>query len=486
MPGSPRPAGGSAAAPKQPSGQLNYQWYEPNRVTSVNPGNATQSGNTAAGGTVDFLAADLGRRAEQDHDLGDPLARDVRSRVGEMHVGGRTILDSDVPALVESFTLSGLKVRDHVYCVVRNRFKRSTVRVVKQWVGDPGSTTIFVDATGAAPYDASTVATTSGASASFAYPVSTAARVGETAVPAGYRATIQCEGRGLRRPTTAVRSRSRPRPRTAPPSPARSRTSRIARPSRWSSSGRARPPRRRSSSTRTVRRRSTPRPSRPRAARAPPSRTRPRPRSRWARLRCRTDTAPRFSAARGPTAVYGRAIPGYRAGPAGLTLTCTITNTQKRSTVRVVKQWDGAPRRRRSSSTRTARLRSRRPPSRPPTGTRRPSCTRSGRRRRSVRPRSRRATRRRSTAAGPAAVQRRAVPGHLPGHRGHHPHLHDHEHAAVLDRARGQAVGRRGRRRQRSSSTRTGDGTLRRTVVDPAHGASASFVYPVSTGRDGR
>ncbi len=49
-----------------------------------------------------------------------------------------------------SFTLTGLKVRDHVNCVVRNQFKRSTVRVVKQWVGDPSSTTIFVDATGAA------------------------------------------------------------------------------------------------------------------------------------------------------------------------------------------------------------------------------------------------------------------------------------------------------------------------------------------------
>ncbi len=50
---------------------------------------------------------------------------------------GATIFHSEVPATVASFTLSGLKVRDHVYCVVRNRFKRSTVRVVKQWVGDP-------------------------------------------------------------------------------------------------------------------------------------------------------------------------------------------------------------------------------------------------------------------------------------------------------------------------------------------------------------
>ncbi len=59
---------------------------------------------------------------------------------------GTTIFNSEVPATVASFTLPGLKVRDHVDCVVRNRFKRSTVQVVKQWVGDPSSATIFVDA----------------------------------------------------------------------------------------------------------------------------------------------------------------------------------------------------------------------------------------------------------------------------------------------------------------------------------------------------
>ena len=77
-------------------------------------------------------------------------------------------------------------------CTITNRQLLSTVRVVKQWVGAPASAAIFVDATGAAPYDASTVATTSGASTSFIYPVSTPVTVGETTVPAGYAATISC------------------------------------------------------------------------------------------------------------------------------------------------------------------------------------------------------------------------------------------------------------------------------------------------------
>ena len=89
--------------------------------------------------------------------------------------------------------------------MVRNRVKRSTVRVVKNWVGAPASATIFVDQNGTAPYDASTVATASGASASFDYPVSTSVRVGETTVPTGYSATIDC-GQGTQA-YTGARSR---------------------------------------------------------------------------------------------------------------------------------------------------------------------------------------------------------------------------------------------------------------------------------------
>ena len=69
---------------------------------------------------------------------------------------------------------------------------QSTVQVVKTWVGTPSTTTIFVDANGQAPYDASVVADTNGATTSFTYPVSTSVTVGETPVPTGFTATIDC------------------------------------------------------------------------------------------------------------------------------------------------------------------------------------------------------------------------------------------------------------------------------------------------------
>jgi uncharacterized repeat protein (TIGR01451 family) len=66
------------------------------------------------------------------------------------------------------------------------------VQVVKTWVGTPSPTTIFVDANGQAPYDASVVADTNAATTSFTFPVSTSVTVGETTVPTGYTATIDC------------------------------------------------------------------------------------------------------------------------------------------------------------------------------------------------------------------------------------------------------------------------------------------------------
>ncbi len=80
-----------------------------------------------------------------------------------------------------------------ITCTITNTQLLSSVRVVKEWVGAPSTTTIFVDATGAAPFDASTIADSSGDSASFTYPISTPVTVGEVVpVPAGYAATIQC------------------------------------------------------------------------------------------------------------------------------------------------------------------------------------------------------------------------------------------------------------------------------------------------------
>ena len=80
---------------------------------------------------------------------------------------------------------------------------KSTVQVVKTWVGTPSTTTIFVDADGQAPYDASVVADTNGASTSFAYPVGTSVRVGETAIPSGFTATIDC-GQGAQTYTAPI------------------------------------------------------------------------------------------------------------------------------------------------------------------------------------------------------------------------------------------------------------------------------------------
>ena len=154
---------------------------------------------------------------------------------------GATILDSNVPATVESFTLSGLKVRDHVYCVVRNqlqaldgqggqavgrrpqldhhlrrRYRRVAVRRLDGRDRERSERLLRLPG-----LDRSEGRRDPGAGRLHGHdPV---------------------RRQGPRRPTTAVRSRSRPRPRTAPPSRARSRTSRIARPSRWSSSGWAPP-----------------------------------------------------------------------------------------------------------------------------------------------------------------------------------------------------------------------------------------------------
>jgi uncharacterized repeat protein (TIGR01451 family) len=70
----------------------------------------------------------------------------------------------------------------------------STIRVVKRWARSTGVTTIFVDRDGKAPYDASTRADSSGDAAAYTLPVSTDAFVGETVVPKGYTATINCGG----------------------------------------------------------------------------------------------------------------------------------------------------------------------------------------------------------------------------------------------------------------------------------------------------
>ena len=158
-------------------------------------------------------------------------------------------------------------------CTITNTQQLSTVRVVKQWDGAPASTTIFVDQDGTAPFQASTVATADGTSTSFVYPVGTATTVGETPIPAGYSATIDCGD--------------------------------------------------------------------------------------------------------GAAAVHRRRLRRQLPAEHNATLTCTITNEQLFSTVKVVKHWVGAAARRRSSSTRTGTRRSTPRSSIPPTGQAPPSSTQS-------------------------------------------------------------------------------------------------------------
>ena len=178
-----------------PSSQFAYRWFKPNTAgPPVTTTTATQSGFTAAAGTIDFVWRPTSAASLSDITITETVQPGYEAESVSCTAGGGSVVDSDVQAVAQSFTLRNLRIRDHVYCVVRNRFKRSTVQVVKQWVGDPSSATIFVDQNGTAPYDASKVATASGDSTSFDYPVSTSVRVGETAVPAGYSATIDCGG----------------------------------------------------------------------------------------------------------------------------------------------------------------------------------------------------------------------------------------------------------------------------------------------------
>lgn len=178
-----------------PATQFGYRWYEPGQAgPPVNTVTATQSGYTQAGGTMRFVWRPTSASSRSQITISETIPAAYTANSVTCTSGAATIFTSEDPATVASFTLQGLAVRDQVHCVVRNRFKRSTVRVVKNWVGDPDSATIFVDSTGSPPFDASTDATSSGTSVSFDYPVSTGATVGETSVPAGYAATIQCGG----------------------------------------------------------------------------------------------------------------------------------------------------------------------------------------------------------------------------------------------------------------------------------------------------
>ena len=175
-----------------------YRWFEPNAVDVVDSSTATQSGVTGPDEELRFVWRPTSSAALSDITISESVPATLAAHSVSCQ-SGVTVIDSEDPATVTSFTIRGLKVRDSVGCVVRNRVKRSTVRVVKEWDGPPATATLFVDATGAAPFDASTAATADGDSASFDYALSTGVAVGETSIPAGYSATIAC-GVGAPRP----------------------------------------------------------------------------------------------------------------------------------------------------------------------------------------------------------------------------------------------------------------------------------------------
>ena len=102
-----------------------------------------------------------------------------------------------------------------ITCTITNKQKTSTVRVVKDWVGATVTTTIFVDAGRRGAVRRLDRRNCDRRQPPFTYPISTPVTVGETPVPAGYAATIQC-GTGARSRTRVHRSRSPPPPSAAP------------------------------------------------------------------------------------------------------------------------------------------------------------------------------------------------------------------------------------------------------------------------------
>jgi uncharacterized repeat protein (TIGR01451 family) len=174
-----------------PSSPLDYAWVRPTALPAPQTAvTQTQAGVTGANGTLTFDWRPTAANALSTFTVTEPAAPAgyTPGPVTCTQAGATLPVTGDAA----SFTLNNLGVRTSIDCVVRNTRNRSTVRVVKQFVGPPSPTTIFVDSTGTAPFDASTLATASGASAQFSYPVGSAATVGETSLPAGYTATIAC------------------------------------------------------------------------------------------------------------------------------------------------------------------------------------------------------------------------------------------------------------------------------------------------------
>ncbi len=160
-------------------------------ASTVATADGTTPRSTTSPGTAVFVGETPGAGRVCGHDP-------VRHRAPQPYTGGPFAVTAPGPGA----TLT---------CTITNRQLLSTVRVVKQWDGAPASTTIFVDQDGAAALRARRSRPPTGTSASFVYPVGTATTVGETPIPAGYSATIDCGDRPAGR-TPAAGSQSPRRP----------------------------------------------------------------------------------------------------------------------------------------------------------------------------------------------------------------------------------------------------------------------------------
>ncbi len=330
---------------ESPNPPTAFRWVEPPPEGPPAAGNPARSLQTGADGNVEFIWRPTSATATSAITIGETVQAGYEPKSVSCTRAGNEIFTSEVPATVVSFTLTGLKVRDKVDCFVRNRFKRSTVRVVKKWIGPVAPTTIFVDANGSSPYDAEKIDPADGDSASFDYPTSTSATVGETPLPAGYSATIDC-GQG------AQPYGGGPFPVTSPATDGATITCTIT----------------------NTQLRSTVQVVKqwvgaPASTRIFVDRTGAGPNYDASTVATTSGASASFTypvstpvtvgeipvpAGYGATihCGVGREAPQpYPGGPfhvtapakAGATLTCTITNTQQFSTVRVIKQWVGAP-----------------------------------------------------------------------------------------------------------------------------------------------
>ena len=97
-----------------PAAQFSYGWFEPVRVDPVNTKSATQSGTTGADGKLRFVWRPKAANSLSNITVSETPPPAYTARSAWCASDGMTIFSSEIPAIVASFTLMGLKVRDRV------------------------------------------------------------------------------------------------------------------------------------------------------------------------------------------------------------------------------------------------------------------------------------------------------------------------------------------------------------------------------------